>query len=96
MASQYLCLHFSRMHTPAPGDGKLIARAQGVRQRAQRPDSQLTVLLLQVRVAMGNANSKLKDIAHFTAPSNDEDGVAAAIQKLLNGEIGADESSGGF
>ena len=36
-----------------------------------------------VKVAMGNAQSEVKNIADFIAPSVDEDGLAAAIEKYL-------------
>lgn len=36
-----------------------------------------------VKVAMGNAQSEVKNIADFIAPSVDEDGLAAVIEKYL-------------
>lgn len=36
-----------------------------------------------IGVAMGNGNPMLKDYADFVAPSNEEDGVAYAIQKFV-------------
>lgn len=40
-------------------------------------------LCIQVSVAMGNAAEEVKQIASFTAPTNDEDGVEFAIRKVL-------------
>ena len=39
-----------------------------------------------VGVAMSNAQEVLKDIANVVAPSNDEDGVACIIEKLILGK----------
>ena len=36
-----------------------------------------------IGVAMGNATKELKDVADFVTLSNDEDGIAYALQKLL-------------
>ena len=36
-----------------------------------------------LRVAMGNAFSDLKEIAHYIAPSVQQDGVADVIQKFV-------------
>ena len=38
---------------------------------------------MQVSVAMGNAAEEVKHVASFVAPTNDEDGVAFAIRKVL-------------
>lgn len=37
-----------------------------------------------LKVAMSNANSELKEIADFIVPSNEEDGVAFLIERLLS------------
>eukprot|EP00892_Ulva_mutabilis_P006979 jgi/Ulvmu1/4653/UM002_0384.1 len=37
-----------------------------------------------VSVAMGNASDQVKRVTSYTAPTNDEDGVAVAITKFLN------------
>jgi len=37
-------------------------------------------------VAMENAHDAVKKAAHWTAPSNDSDGVAWVLEKILNGE----------
>jgi Cof subfamily protein (haloacid dehalogenase superfamily) len=37
-------------------------------------------------VAMENAHDSVKKAAHWTAPSNDSDGVAWVLEKILNGE----------
>ena len=39
-------------------------------------------------VAMGNGNAAVKEIADFTTLTNDEDGVAHAIHKLIETEKG--------
>jgi len=36
-----------------------------------------------LKIAMGNADDKLKKIAHYIAPSVDEDGVAHVIEKFI-------------
>ena len=36
-----------------------------------------------LKVAMGNADKKLKSIAHHIAPSVDEDGVAHVVEKFI-------------
>jgi len=38
---------------------------------------------VQISVAMGNASDEVKCAAKFTAPTNDEDGVAIAIKDVL-------------
>lgn len=38
-------------------------------------------------IAMGNAVDKAKETAKLTAPTNDEDGVAAVVEKILQGEL---------
>jgi Cof subfamily protein (haloacid dehalogenase superfamily) len=37
-------------------------------------------------VAMANGAPETRSVAHFIAPSNDEDGVAVALERLLRGE----------
>lgn len=37
-------------------------------------------------VAMGNAINELKELAHETTAANDEDGVAAVLERLVGGE----------
>lgn len=39
--------------------------------------------LAQIGIAMGNAMPELKAVAQYVAPTNDEDGVAAAIEKYV-------------
>jgi hydroxymethylpyrimidine pyrophosphatase-like HAD family hydrolase len=36
-----------------------------------------------LKIAMGNADNKLKSIAHYIAPSVDEDGVAHVVEKFI-------------
>ena len=36
-----------------------------------------------LKVAMGNADDKLKKIAHYIAPSVDEDGVAHVVERFI-------------
>lgn len=43
-----------------------------------------------VAVAMGNASTTVQQAAAHTAPSNDEDGVAIAIERLLAGDLQKD------
>jgi Cof subfamily protein (haloacid dehalogenase superfamily) len=40
--------------------------------------------------AMGNANDKVQRIAKYTVPSNDEEGVAYAVEKIINNGIYTD------
>ena len=40
-----------------------------------------------IRVAMGNAEDELKHKADLIAPSNDEGGVGAIIEQLLDGQL---------
>jgi hypothetical protein len=40
--------------------------------------------------AMGNANEKVKKISKYTVPSNDEEGVAYAVEKIINNGIYTD------
>jgi len=49
-------------------------------------DARNDVPLLHIcglKVAMGNADNKLKKIAHYIAPSVDEDGVAHIVEKFI-------------
>lgn len=49
-------------------------------------DARNDIPLLNVcglRVAMGNADNKLKSVAHYIAPSVDEDGVAHVVEKFI-------------
>ena len=39
-----------------------------------------------IGIAMGNAEDAIKEIANWTAPTNDEEGVAYTIRTLLFGE----------
>ena len=41
------------------------------------------LLACGLKVAMGNANSDLKQIADFVAPSVEEDGVATVIERFI-------------
>lgn len=44
-----------------------------------------------LKVAMGNADDKLKKIAHYIAPSVNEDGVAHVIEKFILHKISSDK-----
>jgi hydroxymethylpyrimidine pyrophosphatase-like HAD family hydrolase len=57
-------------------------------QAAKKLEATEMVPLLQVSVAMGNGGAKLKALATFVAPSNDDNGVAVAIKLLLDGNFG--------
>src|SRR3990167_5395279 len=49
-------------------------------------DARNDVPLLHIcglKVAMGNADNKLKRVAHYIAPSVDEDGVAHVVDKFI-------------
>ncbi len=37
--------------------------------------------------AMGNAQKDVKEVARYVIPSNDEDGVAFAIEKILSDDL---------
>ncbi|MDO8589701.1 MAG: HAD family hydrolase [bacterium] len=53
-------------------------------------DARNDVPLLNVcglKVAMGNADDKLKKIAHYIAPSVDEDGVAHVVEKFILSQL---------
>jgi 5-amino-6-(5-phospho-D-ribitylamino)uracil phosphatase len=39
-------------------------------------------------IAMGNAKPTLKRVADWVTASNDGDGVAAALDRLLDGRVG--------
>jgi hydroxymethylpyrimidine pyrophosphatase-like HAD family hydrolase len=39
--------------------------------------------LLQIAVAMGNAKNEIKEVAHWHVATNNEDGWAEAVNKLL-------------
>lgn len=45
-----------------------------------------------LKVAMGNADDKLKKIAHYIAPTVDEDGVAHVVDKFILNKILPDEA----
>lgn len=70
---QTLRWHHDRAHMTARGAYK----ARGASDHAAP--------LLQIGVAMGNGSDSLKEVATWVSPSNDEDGFAAAINKLLQG-----------
>jgi hydroxymethylpyrimidine pyrophosphatase-like HAD family hydrolase len=44
---------------------------------------------MQASVAMGNADDAVKEVATWVAPSNNDDGFAAAVNKLLDGDFDA-------
>ncbi|MBC8099568.1 MAG: HAD hydrolase family protein, partial [Armatimonadetes bacterium] len=41
------------------------------------------IQLVGIGVAMGNANAKLKAVADYVVASNDQDGVAEAIERFV-------------
>ncbi|MBX4181389.1 HAD hydrolase family protein, partial [Candidatus Parcubacteria bacterium] len=43
-----------------------------------------------LRIAMGNADDKLKRIAHYIAPSVEDDGVAHVVEKFILNEFDVD------
>jgi len=53
-------------------------------------DSQNDIDMLRISrnsFAMGNAQKDVKEVARYVIPSNDEDGVAFAIEKILSDDL---------
>ena len=60
----------------------------GLDQTAAIGDSQNDISMFEVAgrsIAMGNANAKIKELCRFVTKTNQENGVAHAIEKLLAG-----------
>ena len=84
--------HLLEFHHPTVSKGAglaEVARTLGMRpeQVVAFGDSHNDLEMLQfagLGVAMGNASAELKAVAGLVAPSNDEDGIAHVLQRVLS------------